>query len=103
MTPREQLERAIGLAHAQRPDLLKCIECGCDIVVAEYRAALGAWIPVSCHFAVYPDACPALRGGVATFRAHEDLWAALEPHLFVAHYGEVADVGLADDELAALL
>jgi hypothetical protein len=82
MTPREALERAIELAHPE------CIECGCDIVLAEFRPGLG-WIPVSCHYAPSPEAaCPALAGGLATWLAHNDLWNALEPYLLVGDYGE---------------
>jgi hypothetical protein len=85
MTPREALEHAIAAA---RP---RCLECGNDHVTAEYAAALGGWIPVSHHWAATPaDACPVLAGGAAAWLAHEDLWAALEPYLFVADYGEAA-------------
>jgi hypothetical protein len=85
---REALEAAIAAA---RP---YCIECGSDVVVAEYRAGHG-WIPVSCHYAeTMATACPVLRGGLAALLCHEDLWAALEPHLFLAHYGELAGTGV---------
>lgn len=96
MTPWELLARAIALAHPV------CLECGSDLVVVEERPGLGP-IPVWAHYAPTMDtACPALRGGVASWLAHEDLWAALEPHLFLAHYGEPADLAVANDELAAL-
>jgi hypothetical protein len=84
MNPRELLERAIDLAHPE------CIECGCDIVLAEFRPGLG-WIPVSCHYAMtLEETCPALAGGIATWQCHNDLWEALEPHLLVGDYGEEA-------------
>jgi hypothetical protein len=98
---REQLEHAIAIAHLRTPDPLRCPECGCSIVTVEHRAALG-WIPVSLHFAEFPDACPVLHGGLAAQRCYLDLLDALAPYLPLAHYGEAADTGLADAELAAL-
>jgi hypothetical protein len=82
---REALERAIERG---RP---YCIECGSSVVVAVYRPALGGWIPQSWHAA----ACPVHWGGLAAWQYHEDLWAAIEPHLFLAHYGETAEAAVA--------
>lgn len=102
MSRRQQLEHAIATAHLRHPDPLRCPECGCSIVTVEHRAALG-FIPVSCHYAEFPDACcPVLRGGLAAQRCYLDLLDALAPYLPLAHYGEPADLGLADAELAAL-
>jgi hypothetical protein len=102
VTGRELLERAIAFAHLEVPDPLRCLECGCDAVFAEYRPGLG-WIPVSCHYApTLAGACPVLSGGVAAWAAHEDLWQALAPYLFLAHYGEAADVAVVNAGLAAL-
>jgi hypothetical protein len=90
---RERLETAIARAHCAAPDPLRCAECGCDLVVVEYRAALSWWIPVSCHYAARADgACPVLAGGIATWEAHEKLWEVLEAYFPVADYGEEADV-----------
>jgi len=91
---RDLLEDAIARAHLQDPDPLACRFCGCDLVVAEYRAGLGGWIPVSCHYASWSAeaSCPVLSGGVETWMACEELWAALEAHLLVADYLELADV-----------
>lgn len=104
MNRRDELERAIALAHTERPDPLTCPECGCDVVVVEYRGgSIDDWIPVSCHTArTIDDACPVLRGGLAARRCYLDLMHALAPYVFLAHYGEPADTGLADAELAAL-
>lgn len=101
MTRRELLQQAVDLAHLRTPDPLRCPECGCNIVTVEHRAVLG-WVPVSLHYARFPDACPVLRGGLAAQRCYVDLLDALSPHLALAHYGEPADTGLADAELAAL-
>jgi hypothetical protein len=83
---RELLEQAIGQAHGERPDPLACIECGCDVVVAAYRPALGGWLPQSLHYA----SCPVLAGGLAAWQCHNDTWAALERYMLVADYGEQA-------------
>jgi hypothetical protein len=85
---RDLLEQAIALAHSERPDPLACIECGADAVVPVYRPGLGGWLPQSLHYA----ACPVLAGGLAAWQAHNDIWAALAPYVFVAHYGEVAEL-----------
>jgi len=72
---------------AARP---RCTECGNDRVIAEHHPGTGP-VPVSHHWARTPDeACAVLSGGEAAWLAHEDLWAALEPHLLVADYGETA-------------
>lgn len=48
-------------------------------------------VPVSHHWArTADDACPVLAGGLAAKLAYEDLWAALEPYLVLADYGEDA-------------
>jgi hypothetical protein len=95
---REALEAAIALAHAERPDPLRCPECGCDVVVPEYRDRVRDWVAVSCHW----DPCPVLAGGVAQQRCRLDLLHALAPYVPLAHYGEFAGIGLADAELEAL-
>lgn len=86
MSWREQLAAAIEAAHPV------CLECGNGRVTVEYRPALDSWLPVSHHWAANGpgDSCPVLDGGLAAWQCHEDLWAALDPYLFVGDYGEVA-------------
>lgn len=85
MSWREQLEQAIALAHP------RCLECGNDRVTVEWRPDLQDWIPVSHHWArTVQDSCPVLSGGVAAWQCHNDLWDALERHLVVGDFGEVA-------------
>jgi hypothetical protein len=87
VTGREALENAIALAHLEVPDPLRCIECGCDVVVPAYRPALGGWLAQSWHYA----SCPVTGGGLAAFHAHNDIWAALSCYMLVSHYGEQAE------------
>jgi len=91
LNARELLERAIEAAHAERPDPLECIECGCNIVVAVYRPGLG-WIPQDWHYGrTASDSCPVTGGGVAAWQRFNDVTRALEPWMLVAHYGEVSE------------
>jgi hypothetical protein len=101
---RERLEQAIALAHAERPDPLRCPECQCYVVVPEYRERVRDWVAVSCHRQLDDGSwCPALvDGSRAQRRCRLDLLAALAPYVPLAHYGEFAGIGLADAELAAL-
>jgi len=85
MSYRELLESAVAAAG------YRCVEFGNARVTVEDVPLLGTCIPVSHHYArALDDMCPVLGGGEAAWLAHEDLWAALDPYLGIASYGEVA-------------